>query len=168
MPSPFSGLIRAASRAGRTANPARRGYSDLSEQIAREHPDVFSAPGAKQLSQEEQAMALVEALRGSRPKGLDVIEEMVGSDSRREAAKKFIPSLSATGLGSMIGANSGSAEAGTIEGPKYDRIVKLAELIDSIDSDQDLAGGVTSYLRKFGYGDKVGMGDRARAFLDFL
>lgn len=59
---------------------------------------------------------------------------------------------------------------GAIQAPKHPRIAKVSELIDKHDDIlmDDLLGGVTSYLDKLAYEDKITFKDRIMAALDLI
>lgn len=59
---------------------------------------------------------------------------------------------------------------GTIEGPKRPNVLKVSQFIDRHDDIlmDDLLGGVTTYLNKLAYDDKITFKDRLMAALDLI
>lgn len=97
---------------------------------------------------------------------------VLGGPSTRMA---FSGAGAATGLGAMSGLAPNPAQAsvtGKIEGPTPGRenIAKVSEFIDRHDDIvfDDLLGGVTSWLNKLSYDDKLTFKDRLMAALDLM
>jgi len=74
--------------------------------------------------------------------------------------------------GSVSATISGKAKSdtGTIEGPKSPNILKVSNFIDKHDDIvfDDMLGGVTSWMNKLAYGDKIKFKDRLLAALDLI
>lgn len=73
-------------------------------------------------------------------------------------------------LGGLLGADQAQAATGTITGPKHPKIANLKAFIDKHDDIlmDDMLGGLTSYLDKLSYDDKITMKDRILMALDLL
>lgn len=73
-------------------------------------------------------------------------------------------------LGGLLGADQAQAATGTITGPKHPKIADLRAFIDEHDDIlmDDMLGGLTSYLDKLSYDDKITMKDRILMALDLL
>jgi len=74
------------------------------------------------------------------------------------------------GAGAMLKGEDTRADTGAIESPKHPKIADLRAFIDEHDDIlmDDMLGGLTSYLDKLSYDDKITMKDRILMALDLL
>jgi hypothetical protein len=83
---------------------------------------------------------------------------------------KGVAAVSPLLLGGLLGADQAQAATGTMTGPKHPKIADLKAFIDKHDDIlmDDMLGGVTSYLDKLSYEDKITMKDRLLLALDLI